>query len=386
MATIKFKDISQYKQETPQLPIEDYVYNKYVQDMQMKRNSENNVIGVALFGVGRAGVIHLTSLLRNPRVKLLYIVEEDKSKWANLQTYWNLKDTKFLRSVDANQAYNDNSVRAVIVASPTYTHEEIVANALAQNKAVFCEKPIAEDIEKSRRCYEKADQAGQPLLAAFNRRFDAAYSSVRDRVRNGEVGHVNTIKVCSRDSPLPSIEYLKISGGIFHDCAVHDIDMIIWILGEYPIRVAVAATTNIPEIAEIDDFDTVAIVLTFPSGTVGMIDLSRYSNYGYDQRLEVFGFKGMIKAENQQPIQDVESSNGSERKTCPMYYSFASRYHAAYMNEMEHFLNVVEGTEELIVNPRDTLAVSKIASACEESARTRRTVELKWNPEELPVH
>ncbi|KAF2896972.1 hypothetical protein ILUMI_09203 [Ignelater luminosus] len=384
MATIKFKEMSQYKIEKTPVPTEDYGYNKYVEHIGMQMKSHNGVIGVALFGVGRAGVIHLTSLLKNPRVRILYIVEEDKSKWDALKNYWSLNDIKFLQSIDANHVYNDKNVRAVVVTSPTYTHETIVQNALEHDKAVFCEKPIAEDMEKSRRCFEKAKKVGQPLLAAFNRRFDAAYSSVRERVRNGEVGHVNTIKVCSRDSPLPSTEYLKISGGIFHDCAVHDIDMIVWILGEYPIRVAVAASANIPEIAELNDFDTVAIVLTFASGTVGMIDLCRYSNYGYDQRLEVFGFKGMVKVENQQPIQGIETTYGLERKTCPMYYSFATRYQNAYVNEMEHFLDVVEGKEKIKVEPLDTLAVSKIASACEEAARTGKNVEIKWDPEELP--
>lgn len=383
MATIKFKDISQYKVEKTAAPVEDYVYDKHSQHIDMQQRKYKDVMGIAIFGVGRAGVIHLTSLLKNPRVKLLYIVEEDKSKWDSLRSYWSLTDTKFLSGTDASQVYNDQNVRAVVVTSPTYTHENIVKNALEHNKAVFCEKPIAEDMDKSRRCFEKAKEVGEPLFAAFNRRFDAAYASVRERVRNGEVGHVNTIKVCSRDSPLPSIEYLKISGGIFHDCAVHDIDMMVWILGEYPIRVAVAASANIPEIAEIGDFDTVAIVLTFASGTVGMIDLCRYSNYGYDQRLEVFGFKGMVKVENQQPIQGLETTYGLERKTCPMYYSFASRYQNAYVNEMEHFLNVLEGKEQLKVDPQDTLAVSKIASACEEAARTGKTVDINWDKDAL---
>lgn len=274
-------------------------------------------------------------------------------------------------------------MRAVIVTSPTKTHEGIVTSALDHNKAVFCEKPIAENIEKARRCFEMAKQTGQPLLAAFNRRFDPAYSSVRERVRNGEVGHVNIIKTCSRDSPAPGIEYLKVSGGIFHDTAVHNIDTLIWILGEYPTKVSVAASANIPEVAAIGDFDTVVIVLTFPSGTLGIIDLSRYSNYGYDQRLEVFGFKGMLKVENQQPLQSVESYS-LQHNTCPIYHSFASRFQNSYITEMEHFLNVVDGQESLKVDPLDVLAVSKIASACEESATTRKNVEINWSPEELP--
>lgn len=125
----------------------------------------------------------------------------------------------------------------MVVCSPTPTHEKIVVEALKAKKYVFCEKPIAETREDSEKCYEAAKAAGRVLFCAFNRRFDPSWSSVRQRVRKGEVGHVQVMKVCSRDSPLPSIEYLKISGGIFHDCMVHDIDMMTWTLGEFPIKV-----------------------------------------------------------------------------------------------------------------------------------------------------
>lgn len=123
------------------------------------------------------------------------------------------------------------------MASPTYTHENIVIKALEAKKAVFCEKPIAKNRSDTAKCYEIAKKVGKPLFCAFNRRFDPSYSNVRDRVRKGEVGHVHMIKTVSRDSPLPTIEYLKMSGGIFSDCICHDIDIITWVLGEYPDKV-----------------------------------------------------------------------------------------------------------------------------------------------------
>jgi len=116
-------------------------------------------------------------------------------------------------------------------------HEDIVIKALQAEKAVFCEKPIAENRSDTAKCYEIAEKVGKPLFCAFNRRFDPSYLNVQCRVRRGEIGYVHMIKTVSRDSPLPSIEYLKISGGIFHDCLVHDIDIITWILGEYPDKV-----------------------------------------------------------------------------------------------------------------------------------------------------
>ncbi|RZC41879.1 putative oxidoreductase, partial [Asbolus verrucosus] len=275
-------------------------------------------------------------------------------------------------------------VRAVVVATPTFTHEDIVTKALDHNKGVFCEKPVAQSYEQTKACYEKAKKVNQPLLSAFNRRFDPSFSVVKERVQNGEIGKVLTVKVCSRDSPLPSIEYLKKSGRIFHDCAVHDIDMTLYVLGEYPTKVMVMARANIPEIAEINDYDTVAIMLSFDSGTIGIIDLNRYSIYGYDQRLEVFGQKGMIKAENQQPIYNVETYTEKDVKRAPIAYSFPSRYSDGYDLEMVHFLDVLEGKADLCVDSKDTLAVTRIASACEEAVRTGKAVEIKWTKEDLP--
>ena len=152
---------------------------------------------------------------------------------------------------------------------------------------MFCEKPVAESLPAVLNCYEMARKAELPLLCAFNRRFDPAFCSVKEQVQNGAIGKIHSIKTVSRDSPLPSIEYLKISNGFFHDSSVHDIDVICWILGEDPVEVYAQAHGHHPEIRDIPDFDTAAIVMKFPSGVVAIIDQSRHSSYGYDQRVEV---------------------------------------------------------------------------------------------------
>ncbi|KAG7212063.1 hypothetical protein KM043_012418 [Ampulex compressa] len=386
MATAKFKEASPYAKPKPTSPPEDYLYKRYLEDLSLKCDGlEDPILRVAIFGLGRAGTIHLASVCSSRRVKLLYIVDDVETNWGMLKKYWRLENVTFLNSKQADRVYRDPNVDVVVVATPTYAHEEIVTKSLGAKKAVFCEKPIAENRANTIKCFEMAKRVGKPLFSAFNRRFDPSYSAVRDRVQMGEVGHVHTIKTVSRDSPLPSLEYLKISGGIFHDCMVHDIDIITWVLGELPTRVAVQAQANIPEIKGIDDFDTVAVSLYFPSGTLGMIDLSRNSSFGYDQRLEVFGPKGMVKADNEQPMHcvstqyDLRGTNGP-----PIWYSFPSRFLNGYRREFDHFLDVVLGKAESIVKPQETLAVSKIATACEESARTRQMIELKWADNELP--
>ncbi|KOX73393.1 putative oxidoreductase YrbE [Melipona quadrifasciata] len=384
MATAKFKSISPYTQRPSPSP-QDYIYKKYLEDLSLKKVIRYPKVRLALFGVGRAGTIHLSNIVSSPRVKLLYIVDDIESNWANLKDYWHLDDVVLLNSKQADKVYNDPSVDAVVVASPTFTHEGIVTRALEAKKAVFCEKPIAEDTANSIKCYETARKIGKPLFCAFNRRFDPSYSAVRDSVRNGEVGHVHVIKTVSRDSPLPSIDYLKISGGIFHDCMVHDFDIITWILGEYPVKVSAQAYAHIPEIKAIGDHDTVVVTLYFPSGTLGMVDISRNSSYGYDQRLEVFGPKGVIRADNEQPIHCVTTQYDQEGiNSAPIWYSFASRFMNGYRRELDHFVDVVLGKAECSVRPKETLAVIKIAAACQESARTGKTVDITWAPNELP--
>ena len=171
-----------------------------------------------------------------------------------------------------------------MVATPTFTHEEFVCGALAKGKAVFSEKPLAETEEGTAKCYNLAKEKGAILFCAFNRRFDPSFASTYNRVRKGrlhiklcklshlssiltgELGHIHVAKTTSRDSPLPSIGYLKISGGIFHDCAVHDIDLITWIMGELPVEVYSNSNARIPEIKALNDFDNVSINMKFKSG------------------------------------------------------------------------------------------------------------------------
>ena len=176
---------------------------------------------------------------------------------------------------------------AVLIATPTETHEHYVLTSLRAGRAVFCEKPLAADMDSVAACYDEAKRLKKPLFCAFNRRFDPGMSAVHRQVKEGKIGKIYQIKTCSRDSPLPPISFLKISSGMYHDCAVHDIDMMCWIVGEVPVGVMAQGSTFNSEIKALDDVDTIAIILRFPSGVLGSIDLSRHSSYGYDQRLEV---------------------------------------------------------------------------------------------------
>ncbi|XP_068627819.1 uncharacterized oxidoreductase YrbE-like [Battus philenor] len=387
MATKKFAGPSPFT-FTATYPEADLLHTEYLNNITTNdERPRARPVVAAIFGLGRAGSIHLSSIINNPRVILKYIVDDRSERFNELKDYWKLtEDVTFLTSKESEKVYKDKSVNVVFIGSPTHTHHDIVVKSIANDKDVFCEKPIAETIEETKKCYEAAKKKGRNLFAAFNRRFDPAYRSLKNRVRQGTVGHVQILKVTARDSPLPSIDYLKTSGGVFHDCLVHDFDMSCWVMGELPIRVQASASALIPDIKAIDDFDTIAFILTFPSGAIAIGDNSRYSAYGYDQRLEVFGNKGMLKVENEKPCPSLESYIGHEGvKNNPIYYSFPSRFNAAYKKELEHFLDVVQYGDEMEVTSWQTLAVSKIATAAEESARTGQTVELDWSMDNIPA-
>eukprot|EP00095_Tigriopus_kingsejongensis_P009056 maker-scaffold308_size214241-snap-gene-1.34 protein:Tk09056 transcript:maker-scaffold308_size214241-snap-gene-1.34-mRNA-1 annotation:"uncharacterized oxidoreductase -like" len=379
MASLGFHTDSPYQQVQDQVhDSSDFKYTQYLSDINPKSGNEaKKRVALALFGLGRAGTIHLTNILASPRAHLKYIVEADKKKWLAYQDQFDLHHVQHVRPEMAKIVFDDPEVDATVIATPTAAHEAMVLASLAQKKAVFCEKPISEDVLGAQRCFEKAKDANRPLFCAFNRRFDPSFNNVYRQVRSGAVGHVHLIKTTSRDSPLPTLAYLKISGGIFHDCAVHDIDLVTWILGEYPIEVYSAANALIPEIKGINDYDHVAITLKFASGSLGLIDLSRYACYGYDQRLEVFGPRGMIQVKNETPIQSHHfSSDGIHG--APIYHSFPSRYKDGYQSELNNFFDVVQGIQDNSVGPEAVLAVSKIASACEASARSGKPVALEW--------
>jgi myo-inositol 2-dehydrogenase / D-chiro-inositol 1-dehydrogenase len=333
-------------------------------------------VGVAVFGLGRAGMIHFQNLFHNHEVSIHYLVESDLEKAKRIASTYHLQATKCLHSDDMETALSDQSVKAVIVCAPTFEHEKIVRSALTHNKAVFCEKPVSQNDDGIKVLYDLADKVKKPLFCSFNRRFDPSLSAMRDRCRStGEVGSIQMVKTCSRDSPLPSNDYLRISGGMYHDCAVHDIDICCWMLDEFPIEVFSMATAHIEDIRKLDDVDTVLISMRFPSGTLATIDLSRFAAYGYDQRVEVFGSKGMLISENQRPTELTSHLKTGTSQDC-IKFSFPQRYADSYVLAMKHFLNVVQGKEEMSVKSTDAINVSLIASACETSHRTGKPVQL----------
>ena len=257
--------------------------------------------------------------------------------------------------------------------TPTDAHFELVELALQAGKPVLTEKPLGRELQEIDSAFGLAKQKNLPLFVAFQRRFDSSFSTLIDQVRSGDVGQLQFVRSVSRDNPVPSIDYLRISGGIFHDCMVHDLDMVVQITGELPTHMSAFATSLIPDIEAIDDFDNVAASLVFPGGALATIDINRKSVFGYDQRIEAFGDGGMLTADNwhRNTVTHATTAGYSRSK---IDHSFPTRYRQAYQAEVECFLACVRGEREVPITHEDVRSNHLLAVGLEMSARERRVV------------
>ncbi len=325
---------------------------------------------IGLLGLGRAGNFHLQSLrlMDDARVECVYDIDQNRA-----ETIAEKHGCRVARS--AEEAISDPNIDAVIVATPTDLHTDYVKKTLDCGKPVLTEKPLGRHLHEIDDCFESAKAAEVPLFVAFQRRFDPAFASLVSSVRAGNVGQLQFVRSVSRDNPVPAADYIKISGGIFHDCMVHDLDMVCHIVGEYPTHMSAFGSSFIPEIGQLDDYDNVVATLTFASGVQASIDINRKSVYGYDQRIEAFGSDGMVQAENYHNTSVVQAGvSGFQRP--PVDYSFPTRYREAYQLELACFVRCARGEEPVPITHEDVRTNHLLASGLEIAAREKRVVAL----------
>jgi myo-inositol 2-dehydrogenase / D-chiro-inositol 1-dehydrogenase len=326
---------------------------------------------LALFGLGRAGRFHLQSLRSASGLELRHVVDTDEALARRVG-----EENGCAWGTDRAVVLADADVDAVIVATPTQTHHDYIIDSLNAGKAVFTEKPLGTGMEEIDACYGKAKEQGLLLFLGFMRRFDPSFADLAQRVHEGEIGTLQLLRTTSRDCPLPTIDYIKTSHGIFHDCIVHDLDMVRFIAREDPCEVFSYGSSFIPEIGAVGDIDTVLVTLKFPSGLLCSIDISRHAVYGYDQRIEVFGDGGMIQAENRSALTTRASVVGGG-KCSPIEFSFPTRYRDAYLRELEAFRDCLLEKKPLPINHEDARMNFILADAAERSFRTGAPVAIE---------
>ncbi|XP_064603567.1 inositol 2-dehydrogenase-like [Liolophura sinensis] len=312
----------------------------------LMEHPSDNPVGVALFGVGRMGQVHVKHLVEHLLADIVYLVDApgEKDRVQRLiWTYHLMGKTQYASIEDADRVMADDRVKAVFVCTPTEHHELLIEKALHAGKHVFTEKPVTFSVDKARQFYQEASARGIILFCAFNRRHDPGVKKIKKSVSNGEVGNLLMIKICNRDPPsVCSGAYLAKSGDIFHDSTVHGFDMVSFLTNEMPQSLVAFGHAHEAFYTEIDDVDSAAVMLKFPSGLMAILENSRKSAYGYDQRLEVAGTKGVLILENPVPYQ-VQSRTLDGTTEEPTHVDIVKRYHESYKAEVGHFLEGVVG-------------------------------------------
>jgi len=329
---------------------------------------------IGLIGAGRIGKLHgelLASHIREAVIKTVAEIDIDNiKKWAKRLNIFNL-------TTDAADILNNPEIEAVLICSSTDTHAQLIIEAAKAGKHIFCEKPIDFNIEKIKQALNAVRDAGVKLQIGFNRRFDHNFKKVREFVESGKVGDVHIVKITSRDPAPPPIEYLKVSGGIFLDMAIHDFDMARYLsLSEVEEVYTQGAVLIDPAIGRIGDVDTAITTLKFKNGAMGVIDNSRQAVYGYDQRVEVFGSKGYVEVENDFPNSAKLSTAEGVTRDKPQYF-FLERYKMSYIEELKAFVDAVAKDKEPPVTGNDGLQPVLIGAAALRSLKERKPVKIK---------
>ncbi|MBX5481334.1 MAG: inositol 2-dehydrogenase [Myxococcaceae bacterium] len=328
-------------------------------------------IDVALIGAGRIGVIHAGNVARHPAARLRVVVDPNRAAAERLAQRHGAQVGD-----DPFAAINDPSVRAMVICSPTNLHVEHITAAARAGKAIFCEKPIDLDLRRVDTCIDEVRKAGVPVFIGFNRRFDPSFRALHDQLRAGAIGRLEKVTIISRDPRPPPPSYAAVSGGIFRDMTIHDFDMARWLLGEEPTEVFASGSSLVdPEIGRAGDYDTAMVVLRTPSGKLAHIQNSRRAVYGYDQRIEVFGEKGMLQAGNRVA---TTVSRWDERGVVadkPLDF-FLERYAEAYRLEIDHFFDAICSGRPPAPGARDGRQALVIADAALESAKSGRLVRI----------
>ncbi|KQT46224.1 inositol 2-dehydrogenase [Aureimonas sp. Leaf454] len=320
-----------------------------------------------LLGAGRIGRIHGANVAGSAGARLVAVHD------AATEAASGLAEALGAEVRDARAIFASSDIDAILVCTPTDTHAEMIEAGVSAGKAVFCEKPVDLSSDRIRRTLEKVGSA--PLMIGFNRRFDPNFAALRARIGDGLVGDVELVTILSRDPSPPPVSYIERSGGLFRDMMIHDFDMARFLLGEEIVSVfAMGSALVDPAIGAAGDVDTAAVLMRTASGKICQISCSRRATYGYDQRIEVHGSKGLIKAENV-PETTVVLATGGGITADPVQNFFLERYARAYKEELRHFIEAIEGGSAPSPSGEDGLAAGLLADAADASWRSGEEVK-----------
>lgn len=332
------------------------------------------MLKIGIIGAGRIGKVHAESIskyVKGAEVKAIAdpFINEATKAWA---LEMGIKEVY----TDYHEILNDKEIDAVLICSSTDTHSKISLEAIAANKHIFCEKPIDHDVERIKEVVAALENTKVKYQVGFNRRFDHNFKAVKQAVLDGKVGVPHILKITSRDPQPPSIEYVKVSGGMFLDMTIHDFDMVRFLLDSEVEEVFVYGGSLVnEEIGKAGDVDTAIISLKLANGALAVIDNSRQAAYGYDQRAEVFGSLGQVAVTNDSNSTAVISNAEGVTGEKPLFF-FLERYMQAYAEEIRCFVDAIVNDTEVPVGAMDGLKPVLIGLAAKKSLQENRPVKL----------
>lgn len=327
-------------------------------------------LGIALMGTGRMAHVYGPKINAHPglRLEAIYNPRIASAQKAAGQYGGRPMD-------DLEEALSDPKVDAVIIATPTDTHVEYIEHAARAAKPIYCEKPLDQTLDRVDRAMTALDTYQVPFMLGFNRRFDPDNSALREAVKQGEIGRLNMLMSWSREPSPPPMEYVRASGGYFVDATIHDIDLLCWIAGEHPEEVLSAGSCMFDQqIGAEGDFDMTMTTLKMPSGALVHINNSRACSYGFDQRLEAFGDRGMVQTLNHRDDNLVRWDRQNTVARQPLKHFFLERYDQSFYNALDEFHAAIVNDRTPSATAADGRAALAIALACAKSAKTGRAV------------
>lgn len=329
-------------------------------------------ITTGVIGAGRIGKLHTDNLLQHfPYIHIKTIADP------NIDEAWAAnRSIPFTR--DYREIIQDPAIEAVLICSPSSLHSAHIIEAAKARKHIFCEKPVATDLTQIENALREVQKANIKFQVGFNRRFDPNFAKVKSVISNDGIGMPHLLRITSRDPKIPPNDFIKTSGGMFLDMTIHDFDMARFLIESKIKEVYAAGSVLIDPVFSLhSDIDTAIIHLKFENGTLGVIDNSRQAVYGYDQRIEVFGSKGSVYADNNKPTNTVISTKEGVSSDKPLYY-FLERYKDSFIAELQQFFNSVMHDQPCVVSGKDGLLSMVIALAAQQSLEENRPIKIDY--------
>ena len=328
------------------------------------------MLKVGLLGAGRIAGVHATAITAHPASSLVAVSDYIPANAERLAGQYGAA----ARSTD--EIIADPAIDAVLIATSTDTHSDLIEAATAAGKAVLCEKPVDLSLARARACKAATAQTGQPIMIGFNRRFDPNFGAMKTALQAGEIGKPELLSITSFDPAPPPIDYIKVSGGLFRDMMIHDFDMANFFMGAAPVSIMAAGSSIVdPAIGQAGDVDTAVVTMTYADGRIAVIRNSRRAAYGYDQRVELLGSEGLLQAENMLENSVVKSTAAGVTGAKPTYF-FLERYMPSYAAEWAAFVTAVNEGGALPVTLDDGITALAMAEAATQSVTTGAPVAL----------